>query len=609
MKLRFIEQTIIDFKSFEGEHALVWDYPGVTFVKGTNHKAERLASNGSGKSSLWDALCWCLFGRTPGGLKNPDVLPWSESGNPDVIELIEMDGVQHAIRRTASPNHLYIDGIEASQERVEELVGTFDLFVNTQLLAQGRKLFFDLPPKDKMELFSDTLQLDRWDARVKAASNAVDVAERAVLTIQSTQRGIEQTTKQLEELVVEAKTKAEAWLIEQRAKSRDATKKLAGLQEKLEAKDKQLSSAILKQDGAETEAVAIRREVTKLTTELTVIMGAKEQARAVREALQEQRAELAKELRELSKAKSCPTCGQPVKATNLAEHKEHLEDKIAQADKALASGVPAKLTDAEKAVGDKLDLEERQLQEFQDKADAAESEVRRLTPEVATLKAQIVELKRVSETEEANPHTAQIAALRVRLKGLATQGTELEGELIEATRRIERNRFWVKGFKDIKLQLIEDVLDELELATNSMLEEVGLVGWEIRYDIERETKSGTLQRALSVAINSPESKGFVKWESYSGGERQRLRIVGALALADVLLNHSGLETNLEILDEPTTHLSKTGADELVDMLVARAQSTGKSIFYCDHLAQASSKFASVVTIIKDNDGSYIAKEV
>ena len=51
--------------------------------------------------------------------------------------------------------------------------------------------------------------------------------------------------------------------------------------------------------------------------------------------------------------------------------------------------------------------------------------------------------------------------------------------------------------------------------------------------------------------------------------------------------------------------SDLGADDLISLLTERANTTGKSIIFCDHLAQESSKFVSVITVVKGKNGSYI----
>jgi DNA repair exonuclease SbcCD ATPase subunit len=177
-------------------------------------------------------------------------------------------------------------------------------------------------------------------------------------------------------------------------------------------------------------------------------------------------------------------------------------------------------------------------------------------------------------------------------------------ETIDKTSRaIERTKYWVKGFPLVKLYLLQDVLEELQEVTQNILPDVGLDGWMVEYDIERETKTGSVATGLNVRILKPGTSKAVKWESWSGGENQRLLIAGALALSEVLLRHAGIECDMIVLDEPTRHMSKEGVNNLVDHLVSMGRD--RQVFYCDHMAIESSRFAHVITITKDAKGSRI----
>jgi ABC-type transport system involved in cytochrome bd biosynthesis fused ATPase/permease subunit len=81
--------------------------------------------------------------------------------------------------------------------------------------------------------------------------------------------------------------------------------------------------------------------------------------------------------------------------------------------------------------------------------------------------------------------------------------------------------------------------------------------------------------------------------------------VGSLALAEVLLNHAGIRTNLEILDEPTRNLSVEGIQDLSEYLGNRAKQLDKDIFFVDHHAREGSNFDEVITIVKTKDGSHL----
>jgi len=202
-----------------------------------------------------------------------------------------------------------------------------------------------------------------------------------------------------------------------------------------------------------------------------------------------------------------------------------------------------------------------------------------------------------------NPHLGQIRDLTRRKNAMKDEIAELEIVHKKLLRRVERTKFWAKGFKDVQLYVVEEVLQELELVSNTLLSEMGLDDWEIKYAIEKETQAGTVQRGLNVTVLSPDNDKPVKWESWSGGEGQRLRVLGALALSEVLLNHAGITTNLEILDEPTRGLSDEGVDDLCRYLALRAEQLNKQCWLIDHAAIPSAQFTSTLTVIRDKKGS------
>jgi hypothetical protein len=116
---------IEDFKEFHGEHSIVLGKLGlgVHFVSGVNLVDKRLGSNGAGKSSIWDALCWCLFGRTVSGLWGTDLRTWDSKTHAFVRVMVRVDGEKALIVRSTKTNGLWIDGKLCEQAAVDELIG------------------------------------------------------------------------------------------------------------------------------------------------------------------------------------------------------------------------------------------------------------------------------------------------------------------------------------------------------------------------------------------------------------------------------------------------------------------------------------------------------
>lgn len=609
MKLEFVELEISGFKSFDYGRLELDDHKaGLHFLRGRNEVEPRLGSNGAGKTTLWDALTWALYGRTISGLRNTDVQSRRKK-KTHVTVSITIDGKPHRIRRSANPNSLVIDGEAAGQEQVDALLGmSISTFGHAVLLGQGQPLFFDLQPREKMQLFSDVLNLDRWDARAKAAGVRAAETSNRQAELEGERVGHEKQIEAVDAQLKAGKKASDMWeeghshgLAKAEAELADVSKRLKQAQDKEAKLDLELERIELLIPDLETETQAAQDEYNEANS-----VNREEQFKL--EQLRSQASKLRTELKTMKSWNECPICKRSLKGTSVEAHAKEVGKELAALEDKIGKGVPVsvirRLKSADKALGAATKKAEAALSEAKTARLAADP----LRQTVADLKANKARLETtLSEREEqVNPYSEQLAQGRKLLAKSKAAVKELGKAIAAAARSQERAKFWTKGFKDVRLFVIDEVLAELELTTNAGLEAVGLIGWSVKYAVERETKSGSTSAGLNVVILGPDMADGRKWEAWSGGEGQRLRLVGALALSEVLLNYAGVECSLEILDEPTRHLSEDGVRDLVEFLGDRARSLGRSTWLVDHMAIESSAFDSVVTIVKDaRVGSYI----
>jgi DNA repair exonuclease SbcCD ATPase subunit len=208
-------------------------------------------------------------------------------------------------------------------------------------------------------------------------------------------------------------------------------------------------------------------------------------------------------------------------------------------------------------------------------------------------------LSQLSEME--NPYRSQIAELKSQIEEEEKGLEETEKALIEIERRRAAADFWVKGFGEVRLWIIEKALRQFEVEVNNALMTLGLHNWAIMFDVTRETKSGTLAKGFSVFIESPESPEMVPFEVWSGGESQRLKIACEAGLVDLIRHWYGVDVDLEVWDEPSTHLSTEGIEDMLDFLRDRSQC--RKVWLVDHQTLDAGHFSSVMTVVKDDTGS------
>lgn len=609
MNLIFKSIVINNFKCFVGKHEFAFAElgNGLHFLRGNNEVEPKLGSNGAGKSSLLGSLQWCLFGKTSEGLKNPDIKPWYGKGATSVLTVFDIDDKEYNICRGTEPNFLHLDDKDCAQENIDALLQlNYDIFSHTILLGQGKPLFFDLAPKAKLELFSDVLNLERWDQRSDKASAKTKTFQERQIRYRGELSGVALSFHNLMDSIDSIKIKSEAWSKEQEQKLNELRIKLKDNKKELEKTSTLKDAADLIYDGSATELKALIDSNRKTADEFQQITEQYHKAITKVEVLKRDKIRIENELKNLGDLDNCPTCGQKLKGTSLASHIKELKNNITDLANQIKKGEPVELAKKKETIQNRIHQNVEHTKQFEAKASEARSSLDRLIPIVSQLQAFIrVNEQKIIEDEQAeNPYRDQLQQLRKQKTQLVSDMNELKEKLQNIEELLERYKFWVKGFKDVRLYIVDEVLQELEIVTNTMLEEIGLVGWAVQYDIERETKSGTVARGLNVIIQSPTNKEPVKWESWSGGEAQRLRLVSALALSEVLLNYAGVLPNLEILDEPTRGLSNTNG--LVEILANRAAQLNKIVILIDHRTIESASFDSTITVTKTKKGSFIS---
>ena len=152
------------------------------------------APNASGKSTLWDALSFCIFDKCSRTSKAEDVMNYSKM-NFDCKFTFELNGIDYIIERTAkkSPKrgtvkvdtnfHRMVDGqaesLNGEQRRetnaiIREYVGTYDDFVLTAMSTQSNNSgFIEKSQKERKELLAQFLDMDVFENLYQIASEEI----------------------------------------------------------------------------------------------------------------------------------------------------------------------------------------------------------------------------------------------------------------------------------------------------------------------------------------------------------------------------------------------------------------------------------------------------
>ena len=203
----------IYFKNIVLHHFMSYDHTefnldrnGYIFISGVNNnQLDNAKSNGSGKSSLFSALCWCLTGETPSNNKKVENIYLE--GETYVQVSFESNGNSYVIKRAKNPSNLFITingdnksgkGIRDSEKLLCEYLPdiTSSLINSVIILGQGLpKRFTNNSPSGRKEILE---KLSNSDFMIE------DIKER----IDERKNTLETYKKDLTTTIIENQTKS-----------------------------------------------------------------------------------------------------------------------------------------------------------------------------------------------------------------------------------------------------------------------------------------------------------------------------------------------------------------------------------------------------------------
>lgn len=611
---------LTNFRSVQGTQTFHFPaHAGLYFMQGVNALEPRLEANGAGKTTIWEALTWCWFGKTSRGLKAGEVCNWdAEKGTSvDFIFLHDRNGEPCKLSRTWGPNSwtLHTADNDETQDLVKEkdnpalswLALSFEPWLNSILTAQGQPMFLDMKRDAQAALFSDVMGLDRWlDYSARASKAAAEQDRKS--------RDLERELAKLEgELEAHSKQdfreSSDQWERKQRAKLEEVTADYEHLMLKRNKlkKDMEWSADV----EADARAVLTARQPDEgAQKDLGVFRGYAADYASYLTEEQVKRDAVHSHLDHLEKEQKCPTCGQGLGKAAWFEEMRKAERALVAVNQAIAKW-ERELAGA-KARVEKL---ETQTAGQQRDADAARTTLHIASQNAASDRRAYDlnerELDRIEEESEniqaeRNPYADMEEKARATGRALRLEIEHMERKLDAGNGRLALLQFWVRGFKEVRLGLISEALTELEIEVNSCCDALGLIGWELQFQVDRETKGGGIQRGFNCFVRSPHNDTPVPWEAWSGGEAQRLRLAATMGLADLIRSRTSTSLALEVWDEPTSGLSAQGIRDLLECLAERAVREKRQIWIVDHRAHDFGGFAGGAVITKTAKGSAFA---
>ena len=621
--MKFLELELEGFKSFVSRQTINFDRPpGLYFMFGKNEIEPTLGSNAAGKSTIWDAVCWVIHGKTVKGQRAGDVVSWTKKKEITcgVLTIEDDQGAQRKIERRLQPNKLMLDGKVVEQSAIAEVVKLpYEPFLHSVIFGQKNLKFFDYKPADALRLFTEIFQLDEWlkhSESATASSNQFEMQKQELLQFESRALG------RLEQAQIFLKNNTEdmkLWEEENADKVQRVKTKLSDLKEQGVELNKtkkhlieHLDSLKDKIDSARGELNTVKNDSDKLDDELAGVNKKIGEAIGKQNAAKDNYSEFHRFVSAGVKNK-CGVCLQPISQGTFEKRKLKLKGTWKEASKPVA-----KLTKDREKLSDKIskisltfNRLQRDLRDHEINRGTTESEERQNSREIRYLQEEKRMLKdSLKDTEVLkNPHRGRVEETEIKCQGYGRSLRLFKRQIDYMEKGKSFAKFWTGGFKEIRLLLLSEFLTQYEIEANNCLSFLGMDDWRISFEVESETKAKTIKKGFTTTIYSPYNSTKAPWESWSGGESQRLLLSGSIGLANLIFNRYQTFSNIEVWDEPSNWLSEEGIEHLLSMLKHYALRTGKQVWVVDQRYLETGNFDGVLTVRKGKNGSYVGEGV
>lgn len=234
------------------------------------------------------------------------------------------------------------------------------------------------------------------------------------------------------------------------------------------------------------------------------------------------------------------------------------------------------------------------------------------TAALEALRPQLAQAPRINqalnEARQAEANARQrVGAARQNLAALQTLETRL-GELRRSRDSLNRRSAILTELRDafgvngVPAMIIDHTLPALEREANRILEQLTGGRMHIRFETQRQTKTGGLHETLDIIIS--DEKGTRPYENFSGGEQFRANFAIRVALSRLLAQRSGVRLRSLFVDEGFGALDAEGRRRLVEAVKA-VQDEFDLILVITHIEEMQDAFPSRIQVTKTEAGSQV----
>ncbi len=595
----------------------------VTLVDGFNYDDN--VPEGSGKSAILNAMCWCFFGKLPKEANIDEVIKDGEKSCG--VEVWVSHPEIKSLFRTRGPNRLgmvdltdkVIQGKDAreTQVMIETFLGmSFDTFCQTVYFAQGfSKKFVTAIQEERGKILAEIQDLEVFDRGKKEIAKLVKVEEQSItklgheidtnkIKLSGNVRLVEQQKQFYEKQKRELTERAQSARKQAAQKEETYSQMISQRDELLTQIDEsvmaQLDSDRQQLEGLKEDNAAAIAQVQGQKVNIVDYNKTRANIQKDLQAYRYRKEKLAKERRTLVEFIENPTdvcvqCG----TTLGSKDTTHAQGELAKIDAKLteegeyADGQEARLAQLPEVSVQELDVQLQELCAVQAQLRAAIAQVATAAQVVNNSKAKLASMNSMIEHvgNDYNNLLQQAEELENTVVEEPAAIAEIEAEnfridetveslgalLLTARTRLGRLETLKAGFGEVKSYTFNAVLNELTARSNKYLMEL--------FEMPISLKFTNDDMKIGLEFNvSGTTRSF---GLFSGGQQRRIQLAVDLALSDIVSARTGTGIKLLILDEYFKDLSEPSMRKILVLL----EKIGRPTILIEH----NSIFKSIVS--------------
>lgn len=615
MHIEFRKVVLHNFMSF-GHAELEFKDDGFIRVTGINNNPEDNAvSNGSGKSSLWEALIWNLTGDTMRGTSQVVNLKGTDGTYVDLE--FDLDKTNYRIIRAKEHKELktslqiYIEGkdcsgkgIRDSQKLLTQYLPdlTASLLGSVIILGQGLpQKFTNNSPSGRKEVL-ETLSKsdfmiedlkDRVTKRKIELSTLIREHQDNIIAVTSKQgiltSQIEVATTKLNTLdktsLQEKATLVFDQLLKAQAKNTSVTEELNEINSRREVLTQRQQS----------ELKHYQENLSSLDSKYLDTLNNH----------QNNRNELVGRInsvsREITRIKNikdiCPTCGQKLHGVEKPDPEPYIVELTAlQKDLSVIDNLIKEMNDQKNQEKSKLNesynlsnsITTNDLNKFKIQSSALINDQKNLISDINMMQS------------EYNNLQAEIASTDATIESLNSSIIHNQEELVSLSSELEYNNIQ-KNLQQSRLDIISKFETALKrdfrgYLLTTIIEYIAKRAKEYCQVIFENDKLIFALEGNNIEISYLDKA----YENLSGGEKQKVDLIIQFSIRDMLCNHLGFTSNILVLDEVFDGLDMFGCQKVLDVI--SAMNDVKNIFIVTHRKDLSIPTDKEIIVIKSENG-------